>query len=254
VRTLALSIGNTSVLVGIFSNGRIGKAFRVPISDSPDARKWSESLLQPVRGKIARAVLCSVVPKLTPLVVKQIEQQFGVVPRLLTARSVRDLKIGYRNPRELGTDRIAAALGVREVVGARDVVIIDCGTATTVTALRRDGAILGGAIFPGLALWPAMLASRTAQLPKVSLRRPASAIGRSTRDSLHSGIFHGHVGAVRELVRQISREAFPRGKPLVIGTGGNSRWLAEAGLFSRTIPNLVLIGLERFGKVNVSQV
>src|SRR6185295_6890925 len=96
---------------------------------------------------------CSVVPKFTPPITKEIRQRFGVAPLVLTADSIREVRITYRNPRELGTDRIAAALGVREVIGARDVIVVDCGTATTVTALRRDGTILGGAIFPGMGLW-----------------------------------------------------------------------------------------------------
>jgi type III pantothenate kinase len=253
MRTLVLSIGNTSVSGDVFSKGKSVAIFRLPLAKVSSTRGVTEHLLPRVRGKIDQAVLCSVVPKLTPVIVKQITKRFGIVASVLTADSIREVKINYRAPRELGTDRIAAALGAREVVGARDVIVVDCGTATTVTALRRDGTILGGAIFPGLGLWSAMLASRTAQLPAVPLRRPAAAVGRSTRESLQSGIFHGHAGAVRELVRQITREAFGGKKTLVFGTGGNAPWLASEAVFSHIIPNLVLIGLARFGKVEAAQ-
>lgn len=252
MRTLVVSLGNTSVFAGVFANGRQISAFRLPLADASTARALAKNFPRKVRGRIDAAVMCSVVPKLTPLFAKEIQRRWKIAPRRLTAASVAELKVAYRNPSELGTDRIAAALGAREVIGPRDVIIVDCGTATTVTALRKDGTILGGAIFPGLGLWPAMLATRTAQLPEVSLRLPKSAIGRSPRESLQSGIVHGHAGAVRALVTAIAREQFGRKKPLVIGTGGNARWLKTAGLFSQTIPNLVLIGLARFGKVAAS--
>ncbi|MEO7413623.1 MAG: type III pantothenate kinase [Opitutaceae bacterium] len=249
MRTLVLSIGNTSVSGGVFAEGKRVAPFRIPLRDgagrSVSVRHW----IPPVRGKIERIALCSVVPKLTGPLVREVRRRFGVTPRVLTADNVSTLKIGYRNPRVLGVDRIAAALGARELVGARNVIVVDCGTATTVTALRRDGVILGGAIFPGLALWSQMLAQRTAQLPEVPLRRPRAALGRSPREALQSGIFHGHVGAVRELVGRIRRESFGRGKAIVIATGGNLKWLSGERLFSRGIPDLVLIGLKRFSKM-----
>jgi type III pantothenate kinase len=250
VRTLVLSIGNTSVFGGVFSNGKCDATFRLPVSKVSTGPGFARLLRRRVRGKIDRVAFCSVVPKLTALIAKEVQHQFGLVPRLLTAASLHGLKIAYRNPRELGTDRIAAALGARQILGERNAIVVDCGTATTVTALHRDGVILGGAIFPGLALWPGMLVSCTAQLPAVALRRPRRVLGRSTRDGLQSGIFHGHAGAIRELVRKVRQEAFGRGRAIVIGTGGNMKWLGRDRLFSRSVPNLALLGLEQFGTMD----
>jgi type III pantothenate kinase len=246
VRTLVLSVGNTSVFGGIFRDGKRVAQFRVPIVARATKREVHQHVLPRVRGTIDRAVFCSVVPVLTGRIAKEIGTRFGLTPQQLTARSAHGLKIAYRRPQELGTDRIAAALGARAVAGSKNVIVVDCGTATTVTALSADGVILGGAIFPGLALWSAMLASRTAQLPEVQLQRPRSALGRSTREGLQSGIFHGHTGAVRELVARITREAFRGGAVLVVGTGGNAAAVAREGVFSLHIPDLVLLGLNRF--------
>lgn len=246
MRTLVVSIGNTSIFGAVFDQRKRVAQFRVPIPKTDVARGTGRHVLPQVRGKIDRAALCSVVPELTARVAHEVETRFGVVAERLTAKSAPGLKIGYRNPPELGTDRIAAALGARAVTGARNLIVVDCGTATTVTALRRDGVILGGAIFPGLALWPEMLASRTAQLPKTPLLRPRVALGRSTREGLQSGIFHGHAGAIRELITRIRREAFGRAAVVVVGTGGNGKAFASEKLFSRYVPDLVLIGLDRF--------
>lgn len=245
MRTLVFSLGNTSVFGGVFTDGKPGSEFRVPVLANRRSTLAQQALNQ-VRGQVDRAVLCSVVPTLTPRFTRSIATRFGVEPLLLTARSSHGLRIAYRDPGELGTDRIAAALGARAVFGGRNLIVVDCGTATTVTALAGDGTILGGAILPGVALWPAMLAARTAQLPEASWTKPRTALGRSPREGLQSGIFHGHVGAIREVVRRVKEEAFGRRAAIVVGTGGNGASFAHEGIFSCYVPDLVLIGLDRF--------
>jgi type III pantothenate kinase len=242
VNTLVLSIGNTSLLGGVFSGEKRRQSFRVPVGAATKAGVVAAK----VRGGVDRVAVCSVVPALTPKIVARVRRRFAVEPQVLTAGRAHGLKIGYRRPRELGTDRIAAALGARKLFPGRNLIVVDCGTATTVTALRRDGTLLGGAIFPGLALWPAMLASRTAQLPEVPLGRPQAALGRSTREALQSGFFHGHAGAIRELARRIRVEAFGRAKVVVVGTGGNAARFSAEGIFDEVEPELVLVGLNHF--------
>jgi type III pantothenate kinase len=171
-----------------------------------------------------------------------------VGPRVLSSASSLGLKVGYRRPGRLGADRIAGALGARAAFPGRNVIVVDCGTATTLTALSGDGVLLGGAILPGIGLWPEMLAARTAQLPRVAPRRPASALGRSTEEGLRSGFFHGHAGAIRELVRQIRKEAFGRANAVVIGTGGHAPRFAREGLFTTLAPALVLHGLFAYAR------
>nr|AYC79555.1 type III pantothenate kinase [uncultured bacterium] len=128
----------------------------------------------------------------------------------------------------------------------KNVIVVDCGTATTLTALSGAGVLLGGAILPGLSLWPEMLAGRTAQLPLVKLRRPSAALGRSTGEGIQSGVFYGHVGAIRELVAHLRQEAFGRAACVIIGTGGHAALLAGESLFEHVEPALVLHGLRCF--------
>ncbi len=239
MRTLALSIGNTSLFAGVFAGARLVSSFRLAPGDLA-------TLPRRVRGPIGRAALCSVVPPLTPDVLRLIRRIWQLEARVLTASAAHGLAIGYRRPRELGADRVATALGARLRFPRRNVIVVDCGTATTVTALRRDGALLGGAIFPGLALWSDMLATRTAQLPRVAPARPDAAVGRSPREGIASGIFFGQLGAIRETVARVRTEAFGRAACLIVGTGGNAAAFAREAVFDEIAPALALHGLSAF--------
>lgn len=236
MRTLAISLGNTSLFVGVFAGATLKRSFRLPPSEL--AR-----LPRRINGSIDRAVICSVVPLLTPDVLRLIHRTWKIEAHVLTAASTIPIAIGYRRPRELGTDRLAAACGAYHQYPRKNVIIVDAGTATTVTALTKEGRLSGGAILPGLSLWAAALSDRTAQLPKIIPTRPKQALGRAPREAIASGIFHGHVGAIRELVKRIGEEAFGRSPPIVIGTGGNAPLLASAKLFTLVEPTLVLQGL-----------
>lgn len=241
MRTLTLAIGNTSIFVGTFSDRRLEHAWRL-------GPKELRSGLTRVHGSFDRIAFCSVVPKLTETVKRLIGGRWNVTPLQLTATAPHGLKIGYRTPRELGADRVAAALGAHARFPEENVIVIDCGTATTVTALRADGNLLGGAILPGVGLWPEMLTTRTAQLPPVALQRPRRALGRGTRDGIASGIFFGHVGAIRETVARIRMEAFGRQAAHVVATGGNASLFKREKVFDVLAPHLVLEGLRGFAE------
>jgi type III pantothenate kinase len=241
MRTLVLCLGNTSFFGGVFTGARLASTFRLPTGD------WSALRTElGAPGRVDSAALCSVVPALTVKVTKLIRTETGVQPHRLTADAPHGLRIGYRRPRELGTDRLAAALGARVLFPKKNAIIVDCGTATTLTALDRSGAILGGAILPGLALWPEMLATHTAQLPRIAVARPRTALGRSTREAIASGVFHGHTGAIRELAARVGADAFGHKPFIVIGTGGGAATLRRENLFTKLAPGLILHGLRAF--------
>lgn len=238
--TLTVAVGNTSVFVGVFAGEKLRKSFRL---------EPAELIRLPLRvgAKVDRAAVCSVVPALTPDVLRLIRRTWEIEARVLSADAAHGLKIGYQRPREMGADRVAAALGARTIWPGRDAIVVDFGTATTVTAVSRDGTVVGGAILPGAALWPEVLADRTALLPSVAVRRPRSAVGRSPAEAIASGCFFGQVGAIREVVSRVKREAFGgRAAVRVVATGGNARLFANEGLFDAVERELVLIGLNEF--------
>jgi len=246
MRCFVLNIGNSSLLGGIIRGKRLVSRFRLPVHDCKTARDFATMVAPRLSGKFDRVVLCSVVPKLTEVFRRRLAKASGCTPIVLNAASDHGLKIGYRVPGRLGTDRLAAAIGARSLHPGRNLIVVDCGTATTVTALRKDGCLCGGAIFPGVGLWSESLASGTAQLPAVKPRKPRSPLGRTPEEAITSGLYHGHVGAIRELVEVISMRSFGKEPFLVLGTGGQARIFAREKLFTQHCPDLILRGLLAF--------
>jgi type III pantothenate kinase len=253
MRTWVADLGNSTLFVGVFVDGRLTRCFRVPTAVALTKSGLAREVAPRLGGRFDAAALCSVVPAHTDAVARALATVTGCPPAQLTTETV-DLRIAYRRASELGRDRLACALGARTLFPRRDAVVVDCGTATTVTAISRHGIVEGGAILPGLGLWPEMLALRTAQLPAVPLdgRSPA-ALGRSTRDGLRAGILLGHAGAIRELTQRVAREAFgARARPVIVGTGGHAGRFAREKLFTVIEPDLILTGLNAFAEASVS--
>jgi type III pantothenate kinase len=243
MRCLVLNIGNSSLRGGIFKGGRLVSRFCFPVRNCATARGFSETLALELAGGFDRAALCSVVPELTAKLCHRIARATGCEPLVLRSSSSHGLRIGYRAPWKLGTDRLAAAIGARALHPGENAIVVDCGTATTVTALRKDGLLCGGAIMPGVGLWSEVLASRTAQLPAVKPCKPRSPVGRTPEEAIASGLYHGHVGAIRNLVESISDKAFGNEPCVILGTGGQASIFAREKLFTRLHPDLILRGL-----------
>ncbi len=246
MRVLLLTIGNTSLAGGVINLGRLEHRFRTLTADVKTEPKLRRFLDAQARGRFDRVALCSVVPELTLPLCSAAKRSTGLAPRVLRAESAHGLVIGYKRPRELGADRVAAALGAHTSFPGRDKVVVDFGTATTVTAVTANGVVAGGAILPGLGLWAEMLAARTAQLPKVGGPAPKTAVGRTPKEAIAAGLHFGHAGAVRELVGRISQEIYGRKRPLVLATGGNAARFSRDNLFAEHVPDLILLGLHAF--------
>jgi len=248
-RTLTLDLGNSTLAVGIFEADRLVKHFRLPSDAS------AQQLTRRVGKRFGAVALSSVVPELTPPLLAELEAALGLRPLLLTPTPTENhgLKIRYRRPAQLGADRLAAALGARKLYPQQNLVIVDCGTATTLTFLNRDGELLGGAILPGLALWPAALAQATAKLPSVKLPKATeelpTPVAKDTAAAIRAGALYGHAGAIRELAARGAREAFgPRAtsRTRIIGTGGQAPHFAAQSCFTVIEPALTLHGLQAY--------
>jgi type III pantothenate kinase len=123
--------------------------------------------------------------------------------------------------------------------------IVDFGTATTLCAVTKNKEYLGGVITPGIHSSMAMLESKTARLPAVEIVRPTEVLGRSSVESIQSGLYYGALATVRWLTKSITDEQFANDKPVVLGTGGYGRLFAQEHLFDDFVPELPLIGLRR---------
>ena len=253
---LCLDIGNSQLHGGIFEGDTLRLQFRKtthPLGSSDEFGVFFTAVLRE-NGIDPRAVshvaICSVVPPAVYPIRAACVKYFRCEPFMLQAGVKTGLRVRYRNPHEVGADRIAGAIGASLRRPGSNLIVVDCGTATTFDVVTADGDYLGGAILPGIGISVETLAGRTAKLPSVEIARPAAALGRSTVESIQAGVYHAHVGAIRHLVAELSREAFAAQKPYVVGTGGFTRLLLTENLFDEVVPELVLLGLKRASELN----
>lgn len=245
---LCLDIGNSQIHGGVY-DGAWRLQFRKtthPLGSSDEfgvffAAVLRENGIDP--QAVQRVAICSVVPQAQYPIRSACLKYFRVDPFVLQAGVRTGLKVKYRNPHEVGADRIAGAIGAVQLRPASNVIVVDCGTATTFDVVTSAGDYLGGAILPGVGISVDTLAGRTAKLPTVEITRPAVALGRSTIESIQSGVYFGHAGAIRRMVDELKREAFGGAPAAIIATGGFARLLEPEKLFDDIVPELVLLGL-----------
>lgn len=253
---LCLDVGNTQIHGGAFEGDALRFQFRKtthPIGSSDELGVFLRTVLRE-NGvdpqAVQRVAICSVVPPVAYPLRAACVKYFRAEPFILQAGVKTGLKVRYRNPHEVGADRIANAIAATRRHPDRDVIVVDAGTATTFDVVTATGDYLGGAILPGVGISAEMLASRTARLPAVEIARPDAALGRSTVESIQAGLYFGHVGAIRQLTGDLAREAFNGARPVVVGTGGFARMFESEKLFDEVVPELVLFGLHCAEQLN----
>ena len=158
--------------------------------------------------------------------------------------------IDYPKPQSIGADRLANAAAVAELYGC-PAIVVDFGTAVTFDVVSERRSYIGGVIAPGLEAMTNFLYQRTALLPKLSLKEPKRAVGRSTIEAMRSGAVFGYRGLVREILARIKAEQFPRKKVVVVATGGYARLIASQVPEIAVIhPHLTLEGLRIVANLN----
>ena len=248
---LALDVGNSQIFGGVFRDGNLTIRFRKPSQPATSSDELGLFLRSVLRengadpAAVEQIAMCSVVPAVVYSLRSCCRKYFGVDPFVLQAGAKTGLKIRYRNPLEVGADRIANAIAAAERYPRHNTIVVDLGTATTIDVLTADREFLGGIILPGLRISMEALEKNTARLPNVEILAPAELIGRSTIECIQSGLYFGHRAAIQELMREVRERAFRGAPATVIGTGGFSRLFERDGLFDVLIPDLVLFGVAR---------
>src|SRR5437879_3480224 len=241
---LLIDISNSFTKLAFATRKKISKPSRIPTEN------FRASPLQySLRGrKLDAVVVCSVVPKKNPVVRKAAK---GTKILWLTPRVKLGVGIDYPNPKTIGADRLANAAAVAALYGC-PAIVVDFGTAVTFDIVSAQRKYIGGVIAPGLESMTNFLYQRTALLPKLSLKEPRSAVGRSTIEAMRSGTVIGYRGLVREIISRIRAERFPRKKAHVIATGGYADLIAKRlGEIDSVHPNLTLEGLRIVANLTV---
>jgi len=199
------------------------------------------------RRNVGKVVVSSVVPAKNSAILKAAGKRKVL---WLDWKLKLGVEIDYPKPQSIGADRLANAAAVTALYGC-PAIVVDFGTAVTFDIVSEHRAYVGGVIAPGLEAMTNFLYQRTALLPKVSLKEPRRAIGKSTIQAMLSGAVFGYRGLVREILAQVRAEQFPRKKVHVVATGGYAQLIAQ-GLPEIGVvhPNLTLEGLRIVGNLN----
>ena len=255
---LLFDIGNTHTHVGLANGRRVIRQINIPTAEWFRGKAKARAIQFVGSRKIRGAVLCSVVPRATPIVRKFLvrwsssfslrrntlkrELQRSVPLIELTPKTLRGLGIDYPKPNTIGPDRLANAIAAKHHFGA-PVVVVDFGTAVTFDIVNRAGNYAGGIIAPGLAAMTDYLHEKTALLPKIRIREVTAVVGKDTEQAMLIGAVHGYRGLVRELITELKRELRAKKLP-VIATGGYARLIAaKLPEISGVEPGLTLEGL-----------
>ncbi len=253
---LAFDIGNTNLHIGLWDGHvwRCAWRARTVADKTPDEyavllRSFFHSRdlrLSAVTG----AVLCCVVPRLTPIFVELTQRYLRTEPLVISSAIPLGVEVAIDQPQQAGADRIANAAAVVALYGGGPAVVVDFGTATNFDVISAGNAYIGGALAPGIGLAHDALVSRAARLHKVDLEPPPSAIGSNTIHALQAGIFWGYVGLIEGLIARI-RDALVAPSAQVIATGGLAPLFTQhTSAIDRHAPELTLDGMRVIYELN----
>lgn len=241
---LLVDISNSYTKLAFATHCRIGAASRVPTKQLTRA-----ALTRMLRTRAVGAVIVSSVVPAKNAVVAAAAKKLRVL--FIDAACKLGVGVDYPAPQTIGADRLANAAAVAELYGC-PAVVVDFGTAVTFDVVSADRNYIGGVIAPGLESMTSFLYQRTALLPKLTLREPRSAIGKTTRGAMMAGAIYGYRGLVREIIARISGESFPRKRARVIATGGYAELIARRlPAIEAVHPGLTLEGLRLIANLNL---
>ena len=254
---LCLDVGNSQIYGGVFAEGKIQLRFRRNSRTGASSDEIGVFLRSVLRENdidpraVKQIALCTVVPEVLHSLRNACLKYFQVTPFNLQAGVKTGLKIKYKNPLEVGSDRIANAIAGAQLYPGQNLIIVDFGTATTFCAVTSEKEYLGGVIIAGLRISMEALESHTSRLPAVEIVLPGECLAKTTVESIQSGLYFGTMGQVKEIGGRIIDEAFDGKKPRIIGTGGIASMFTKAGIFDEENPDLVLHGLHQALKMNM---
>jgi type III pantothenate kinase len=251
---LAIDIGNTNVVIGVFDGEKLCADWRIGTNSQITSDEYA-MIFKDLFGfaglefaRISGVIISSVVPPILPVMTEMSKKYFQIQPMIVTHGMKTGITIRYENPKELGADRIVNAAAAYRMYGG-PLVIVDFGTATTFCAITKAGEYLGGAIAPGMKISAEALFQRASKLPRVELTKPGAVIGSDTITAMQAGIIYGYAGLVDGIVERMKTELSPEAK--VVATGGLAGLISpETKTIQEFRPQLTLEGLRLLFSIN----
>lgn len=220
---LAIDIGNTNIVIGCIDNEKTLFVERLSTDATKTELEYAISFKNVLElyhinpEELSGSIISSVVPPITNIVRDSVVKITGKKVMIIGPGIKTGLNILMDNPAQLGSDLVANAVaGIHEY--PVPLIIIDMGTATTISVIDKNKNYIGGMIMPGIRVSSDTLTQRTSQLPKISLEAPKKLIGTNTIDCMKSGIVHGNAACIDGMVSRIQKNLGQ--KATVIATGG----------------------------------
>ena len=228
---LAIDMGNTNIVIGCIDDKKTYFVERMATDQTKTELEYAigfKTVLELYHidtDKIVGAIISSVVPQLVNVLIGAVRKIVGFNPYVVGHGLKTGMNILMDNPKSVGSDLIVDAVAADAEYGA-PCIIIDIGTATTISVVDKNRNYVGGMILPGVRVSVDSLTNRTAQLPKIALEAPPNCIGKNTVNCMQSGIIYGHAGAIDGLIDRIEEEL-----------GYGARIIATGGLAQVVVPN-----------------
>jgi type III pantothenate kinase len=250
---LAIDIGNTNIVLGVFENGRVARSWRLATLRERTSDELGILVIELFAHTgtdlkaITGIILSSVVPPLTRTMEEMCERYFGQRTLTVDPGTNTGMPVLYTPASDVGADRVVNGVAAYELYGRSrrvPVIVVDFGTATTFDAISAAGEYIGGVICPGIGISADALFQRAARLPRVDVRKPPSIVGQTTVTSMQAGLFFGYVAMVDGIVHRMRAELPGGAGAACIATGGMADVLAgETTVIERVEPDLTLQGL-----------
>lgn len=245
---LVCDVGNTNIVLGVYENEKILRAWRISTDRNKTSDEYGVSIKQLFEyenldiDNIDSILISSVVPTIMHALENMSRRYFKKEPVIIGPGIKTGINIKYDNPKEVGADRIVNAVAAFEKFGG-PIIIVDFGTATTFCAISENGDYLGGVISPGIIISSEALFQKASKLPRVELIKPEKVLNKNTINSMQAGIIYGYVGMVDYLIEKMEDELGVKSKE-VIATGGLSSVIAsESKKITKIEKMLTLEGL-----------
>lgn len=246
---LTIDVGNTHMVIGVMAGEEVKHHWRISTRGEKTEDEVGILILDLLErfhlsaADIDGIAVASVVPVLTESLYKMGEKYFDRKPFIIDRRSNVGMKILFRQPQEIGADRIANSLAAYRLYGG-PIIVVDFGTATTFDYVTAQGEYVGGVIAPGIGISSEALFANAAKLSRVEYVKPPRVVGRNTMESIQSGLYYGFAGQVDGIIRNMLAEIGEK-EMRIIATGGYGRLVERESKYIEGVePLLTLYGLQ----------
>ncbi len=245
---LVIDVGNTNYVLGVYQNNKLIKCWRMAtcgIGTADETGILIHSLFDHSdieANSIDGVIISSVVPDIMYSLTQGIRKYLNIEPMIVSSGMKTGILIKRDNPKAVGADRIVDMVAVNEIYGG-PALVIDYGTANTFDVINDKSEFITGFITPGISICAEALNKRSAQLPKIEIKKPKSIVVKNTIGSIQAGLVLGHIGQTIYIIDCLKKELnLPEMK--VIATGGLARVIdPDKEIFDVLDPVLTLKGL-----------